>query len=461
MWKNFTNSRKLIVLLGDICLTFCASILAIAVVLPVEVLSANFYLYLHMTALMIVLNGILFNINGLFTLERKRYADILLSLAVSMFSLFIMVMALSFFIREFTYSRGVLIVSIMLQFVFIVFWRYVVWSFERKIHAFRSVMLVGSEEEAGRVINRLSQKPELGLMVKSICTDLSKENWHKALEDVEAAIICSDLSLKSKAKLVHYCNLQDKQVLLIPDIYEVICGGATLDKLDDIPVFRTQRLQLTLEQRALKRIVDIAVSGAAFMIALPLLLLTALAIKVCDPGPVFYTQIRSGRYGEPFKVYKFRTMRVDAEKLSGPQLAAENDSRITRLGHFLRATRLDELPQIWNVLSGAMSVVGPRPERPFFVEKFQEEIPEYYYRHNVKPGITGLAQVYGKYNTAPYDKLVYDLTYIQQYSVLQDFIIMLQTVKVLVSKSATEGVKHEQQEINLEAYKVENIYGDF
>lgn len=460
MWKNFTNSRKLIVLLGDICLVFCASILAVNIVLPRAILFSSFELYSNMIGVMIVFNGILFNIYGLFTLERKRFADVLLGLAVSMFSLFILVMALSFFIREFSYSRGVLALSVFLQFIAIAFWRYIVWRFERKLYALRSVMLVGSEEEVARVVKRLNSTPELGLLLKCVCTDLSNEIWHKAMDDVDAAILCSDLSLKSKAKLVHYCNQREKPVLLIPDIYEVICGGATLDKLDDIPVFRTKPLKLTLEQRALKRIVDIAVSGVAFLVALPFMVLAAVAIKIGDSGPIFYSQIRTGRYGQEFKVYKFRTMRVDAEKLSGPQLATENDPRITKLGHFLRATRLDELPQIWNVLVGDMSVVGPRPERPFFVEQFQQEIPEYGYRHNVKPGITGLAQVFGKYNTTPYDKLVYDLTYIQQFSILQDFIILVQTVKVLVTKSATEGVQAEKKNFDIEAYKVENIYGN-
>lgn len=461
MLKDFTSSRKLLILLGDVCLTFLSAILSVAFLLKKEILLSNFDLYFGMIFVMIILNGLLFNVNGLFTLERKRYADILLGLAVSLMSSFVLVMALSFFIREFTYSRGVLIISILLQFISIAVWRYIAWKFERHLSSFRRVMLVGSEEECARVLSRLRDKPELGMLVKSICTDLGKENWHKALEDVEAALICSDLSLKLKSRFVHYCNLHEKQVLLIPDVYEVFCGGAILDKLDDIPLFRTKQLKLTLEQRSLKRTIDIIVSGIAFIVALPLMLLTALAIKLGDPGPVLYSQVRTGRYGREFKVYKFRTMRVDAEKYSGPQLATENDPRITKLGRFLRATRLDELPQIWNVLSGSMSIVGPRPERPFFVEKFQQEIPEYYYRHHVKPGITGLAQVYGKYNTTPYDKLIYDLTYIQQYSVWQDFIIMLQTIKVLVTKSATEGVQQKKTKINLETYKVDNIYGDF
>ena len=156
-------------------------------------------------------------------------------------------------------------------------------------------------------------------------------------------------------------------------------------------------------------------------------------------------------------------MRIDAEKYSGPMLAQENDPRITKLGRFLRAVRLDELPQIWNVLVGDMSIVGPRPERPFFVEQYIREMPEYAYRHNVKPGITGLAQVYGKYNTTPFDKLVYDLMYIQRCNILTDLTIIIQTVKVLFTKSATEGTSVNKENVDLSLYDVRknNIYGDF
>lgn len=171
------------------------------------------------------------------------------------------------------------------------------------------------------------------------------------------------------------------------------------------------------------------------------MLVTAIAIKADSKGPVIYSQERVGLYGKTFKVYKFRSMRQDAEAKSGPVLAKEGDNRITKVGRFIRATRIDELPQLFNVLKGEMSIVGPRPERPFFVEQYVQERPEYSYRHNVKPGITGLAQIAGKYNTTAYDKLIYDLIYIQEQSVKTDLIIMLQTFKVLITKESTEGVK--------------------
>ena len=269
-------------------------------------------------------------------------------------------------------------------------------------------------------------------------------------------MVCAGMSHQEKTDIVNYCYGHGKEIMLIPKSFELFCSGAKLDKIDDIPVFRFQSLHPSLEVRIMKRTLDVLVALMGFVCALPLMAATAIAIKIGDPGPVLYSQVRTGRDGREFRIYKFRTMRVDAEKYSGPMLAQEHDPRITRLGRFLRAVRLDELPQIWNVLNGDMSIVGPRPERPFFVEQFVQEMPEYAYRHNVKPGITGLAQVYGKYNTTPFDKLVYDLMYIQNCSLRTDLTIIIQTVMVLFTKSATEGAGIKNKDINIDDYSVKS-----
>lgn len=455
-------SQKLVLLLGDMGIVVSVYLFVTTVILARGSLISNFDLYQGMLPVQVILTGLLFNINGLYTIERKRFAEILLSVAVSMVQMLVLMMALTFFIREFALSRGVLLWCAGVDFVLLAIWRHLFWRYVRAHQNTRGVMLIGSEEECQHVYHRMKQQPQLAMELRSVCTDLKNSDWETAAEQVDVLIICPDIRLKDKAKIVHYCNLHEKQALLIPNAYEVFCSGMTLDKIDDVPVFRPQRLCLTLEQRSLKRILDIVVALLGFLAALPFMLLTAIAIKIFDPGPVFYSQERSGRYEKPFKVYKFRTMRVDAEKLSGPMLAQENDPRITRLGAFLRAVRLDELPQIWNVLVGDMSIVGPRPERPFFVEQFKQEIPEYVYRMNVKPGITGLAQVYGKYNTTAYDKLIYDLVYIQNAGIRADLTIIIQTVRVLFQKSATEGVHDVRTKDSLKDFDIQkNIYGDF
>ena len=455
-------SQKLVFLLGDMGIVVSVYLFVTTVILVRGSLISNFDLYQGMLPVQVILTGLLFNINGLYTIERKRFAEILLSVAVSMIQMLILMMALTFFIREFALSRGVLLWCAGMDFVLLAAWRHLLWRYVRAHQNTRGVMLIGSEEECQHVYHRMKQQPQLAMELRSVCTDLKNSDWETAAEQVDVLIICPDIRLKDKAKIVHYCNLHEKQALLIPNAYEVFCSGMTLDKIDDVPVFRPQRLRLTLEQRSLKRILDIVVALLGFLAALPFMLLTAIAIKIFDPGPVFYSQERAGCYEKPFKVYKFRTMRVDAEKLSGPMLAQENDPRITRLGAFLRAVRLDELPQIWNVLMGDMSIVGPRPERPFFVEQFKQEIPEYIYRMNVKPGITGLAQVYGKYNTTAYDKLIYDLVYIQNAGIRTDLTIIIQTVRVLFQKSATEGVHDVRTKDSLKDFDIQkNIYGDF
>ena len=460
--KNFPMSQKLALLLGDMGITVLVYLFVTTVILARGSLITNFDLYQGMLPVQVILTGLLFNINGLYTIERKRFAEILLSVAVSMVQMLVLMMALTFFIREFALSRSVLLWCAVIDFALLAGWRHLLWRYVRVRQVIRGVMLIGSEEECQHVYHRMKQQPQLAMELRSICTDLAESDWESAAEQVDVLIICPDIRLKDKSKLVHYCNLHEKQAILIPNAYEVFCSGMMLDKIDDVPVFRPQPLLLTLEQRSLKRILDVTVALTGFLLALPLMILTAIAIKIFDPGPIFYSQERAGRYEKPFRVYKFRTMRVDAEKLSGPMLAQENDPRITRLGAFLRAVRLDELPQIWNVLVGDMSIVGPRPERPFFVEKFKEEIPEYVYRMNVKPGITGLAQVYGKYNTTAYDKLIYDLVYIQNAGLRTDLTIIIQTVRVLFQKSATEGVRGACVKENLKEFDIQkNIYGDF
>lgn len=462
MRKKFPKSRKLVLLLVDIALVIFSAIIAMNLCLKREIMDLNHDLYSGMIPIMVVLMGILFNINGLFTLERKRYAEILLSLAVAMFNLTIVMMAITFFVREFTYSRGVLLVTVFLQFITLSMWKYVYWRLARRVfNNILNTLIVGSIEECTKVYSRLKIRPEMNLRVKYISTNLEKHDWKNVIKEIDAVVICSDLGLQEKARIVHSCNMNNKQVLLIPDIYEVFCSNSDLEKIDDVPVFSPRPLVLSLEQRVLKRALDIIISWTAGIIVSPLLILTALAIKIFDPGPILYSQVRTGQYEKEFKVYKFRTMKVDAEKYSGPMLATDNDPRITKLGKFMRATRLDELPQIWNVIAGDMSIVGPRPERPFFVAQFKQEIPEYIYRHNVKPGITGLAQVYGKYNTTAYDKLVYDLMYIQKCNIINDLTIIIQTVRVLAMKSATEGVGENKKKVDLSKFEVSNVYGDF
>lgn len=457
MQRRFPMLRKLILLIGDMGLLLLATYLSVFMVFYEDSSQIDYSMYYTMAPIMVATAGILFNVNGLFSLDRKKYSELLLSLAVTLFNLFIIMMAASFFFREFSYSRSVLIITMVLQFVMLAMWKYVFWQAERALGKPRNALLIGNQIECLRVITRLQTQPQLNYKVRYVCTDCENENWKKVNEGIDLMIVCADLSLKDKAEIVHFCHSHGKQVFLIPDVYEIFCSEVELDKIDDIPVFRPRYLKPALEQRSLKRILDIVISGAAMLVLLPIIILVSIVIKLDSSGPILYSQVRIGRDEREFKVYKFRSMQSDAEDATGPVMAIEKDPRITKLGNFLRATRLDELPQLFNVFMGDMSIVGPRPERPFFVQKFKQEIPEYVYRHNVKPGITGMAQVYGKYNTTPYNKLIYDLIYIQKCNVLTDLVIMLQTVRVLVTKSSTEGVGVNKNKPDLSRYEIHNV----
>lgn len=454
MQKNFPTLRKLILLIGDISATIVATYLAVSIVFLVLPEQANMSIYYNMMPINVILIGVLFNVYGLFSLNKKRYGEIFLGIAISVFYSLIIMMAISFFLREFAYSRSVLILTAIGQFLFLNFWQYSMWRIEMVLSAPQRALIIGSQEEALRVLARLSISPQLKYDVSYVSTDSTSEEWKDVIYTIDLVIICSDLNLKKKADIVNYCQQMDKQVLLMPSVYELFCSQLEIDKIDDIPFFQPKYLKLSLEKRSLKRIVDIVISGLAIIVLSPIMFIVAMAIKLDSKGPMLYSQLRVGRYEKEFKVYKFRSMKQGAEQHSGPVMAAEKDARITKVGRFIRATRLDELPQLFNVIRGEMSIVGPRPERPFFVKEFKKEIPEYIYRHNLKPGITGMAQVYGKYNTTVYDKLIYDLMYIQKCDLFMDLVIMVQTVRVLFMKSSTEGIKEKHHKHNLKKYKI-------
>ncbi len=243
--------------------------------------------------------------------------------------------------------------------------------------------------------------------------------------------------------LIKYCYERSIRIYVAPEITDILLRGA--DKLHsfDTPFLLLRNYGISFEQRVLKRIMDILISGVLLILALPVMLVTALAIRIEDHGPALFKQERVTVNGKKFFIYKFRSMIVDAEK-NGAQFSSKNDSRITKVGKFIRATRLDELPQLLNILKGDMSIVGPRPERQQYIEEFCRETPEFIYRLKVKAGLTGYAQIYGKYNTTPLDKLKLDLMYIETYSVFMDIRLIFLTLKIMFTKESTEGVEDGQ-----------------
>ena len=240
--------------------------------------------------------------------------------------------------------------------------------------------------------------------------------------------------------LCKYCVEEDVRGFFLPHVGDVIMSGAEHIKSFTTPVLSVRRASKTLEYLFVKRAFDIVASGLGLIILSPLMLITAILIKAYDGGPVFYKQVRLTKDGKLFRIIKFRSMRVDAEKDGVARLSTgDKDPRITPIGHFVRACRLDELPQLLNILKGDMSVVGPRPERPEIAAEYEKLLPDFKLRLQVKAGLTGYAQVYGKYNTNPYEKLEFDLLYINQMNLLTDLELMFNTFRILFSKESTEG----------------------
>lgn len=253
-------------------------------------------------------------------------------------------------------------------------------------------------------------------------------------------IVVGDVPSHDRNLILKKCYDSSIRVYMIPKISDILVRSSTNLNLFDTPILLSKNEGLQIDQMAVKRFIDIVVSLIGIMLTSPLFVMFGAAIHLADRGPIFYTQTRLTIDGKLFKIYKFRTMRVDAEKDGVARLAGEVDDRITDVGKILRATRLDELPQLFNIIKGEMSLVGPRPERPEIAAEYMEDLPEFAMRLKMKAGLTGYAQVHGKYNTTPYDKLKLDLHYIRNYSLWMDLILIVLTPKVLFMKESTEGV---------------------
>lgn len=264
------------------------------------------------------------------------------------------------------------------------------------------------------------------------------------LDDFKSVFICG-VSSHDRNVILKYCVANSITVYMLPRIGDIIISGAHKMHMFHLPVLRMSRFSARPEYAVVKRLFDILFSATAVFVLSPIMLITAIVIKATDGGPVFYKQKRLTKDGKIFTVYKFRSMRVDAEGDGIARLSTgESDERITPVGRIIRKVRIDELPQLLNILGGSMSIVGPRPERPEIAAQYEETLPEFRLRLQVKAGLTGYAQVYGKYNTSPYDKLQMDLMYIANPSFLEDLRIILATLKILFVPESTDGVEKGQ-----------------
>ncbi|MCI8951072.1 MAG: exopolysaccharide biosynthesis polyprenyl glycosylphosphotransferase [Lachnospiraceae bacterium] len=333
---------------------------------------------------------------------------------------------------------GMLVVTLV-DLILVMIWAGVFRRVYRFLFPRKRLLLVHSKMPMFQLMNRIGTREDKYEIVKTVSIDKGIERIVAESKAYDGVII-GDIPAESRNKLMKRCYALNIRSYTVPKISDILLRTSIELNIFDAPLYLSRNYDgLAWDQRCIKRLEDILVSGLLLLLTSPLFILITAAIKCTDKGPAFFTQQRLTKDGKVFSIYKFRTMIVDAEKKSGPVKAEDKDPRILPIGHFLRATRLDELPQLLNILKGDMSFVGPRPERPELAKIITKNIPEFEYRLKVKAGLTGYAQIYGKYCTTSYDKLKLDLTYIRNYSILLDFKLILMTPKILFMKESTEG----------------------
>lgn len=304
------------------------------------------------------------------------------------------------------------------------------------------ILLIYGRFSPKPLIRKMESRKDKYIITGTISLKKGEEAIKREILKHESVMI-GDIPAHERNVFLKFCFENNIRCYCQPKISDIMIMSSEKMHMFDTPLLLFRNCGLTVEQQAIKRIFDLVCSVLFLIILSPLFLLIAFLVKVYDGGPVFYKQERLTKDGKVFLVYKFRSMRVDSEK-QGARLAMKQDSRVTPIGRILRNIHFDELPQLLNIIKGDMSLVGPRPERPEIAAEYTKEIPEFPYRLKVKAGLTGYAQVYGKYNTTPYDKLKLDLTYIENYSFFLDLQLIATTIKILFQKENTEGVEQWQ-----------------
>lgn len=366
----------------------------------------------------------------------------------------LIVMSATFLYREFSYSRGVFALLAVSSVVFISLARAFVIKFEQlwytRGHDLKTVVIVGTDSTSRRVYDSITQHPALGYRVAGFFSVNGLDQMETAGSDFlgrishvpeyvrqhNIDIVLVSLSYKDHPllyELVRDSEGLNTEIMMVPDMLELMTSRVRIKEVHGIPFINIKGVPMTTWNLIVKRAFDLVVSGISLLLASPLLGILTAIIKLESKGPVFYSQERVGLDGRPFRLLKFRTMKVDAETGTGPVWAKKNDPRKTRIGGFLRRFSLDELPQLWNVLRGDMSIVGPRPERPHFVDRFKKEIPKYLDRHRVKTGMTGWAQVNGLRGNAPIEERTkFDVYYVENWSLVFDLKIIMKTARAVI-----------------------------
>ena len=394
--------------------------------------------------------------SGIYILYNKNFIDMFSITLISQIMMALTIMAMTFFGRWFAFPRTIVFINLIVSTLFLIIWRFIILDFYFKKSGISRVMVVGSMENCREAVRNFKSSKTRQYKVVAVVTDNCYENIINNIDNIDVFYLLDFHSIEEENKILSYLTLNNKRIFLGTDFGNILRINNRIMNIDDESLIAISKFEIAPENETIKRMIDIIISLMMLIIASPIMLIAAILIKITSKGPVLYKQVRITKGQKEFEILKFRSMRIDAEEISGPVLAQAEDPRVTKVGKYLRSLRIDELPQLFNVLKGDMSLIGPRPERPYFVEQFKDQNPYYYLRHTVRAGITGYAQVYGKYSTDFNSKLKFDLLYIKDYSLMMDIQILFQTVKILFDKVSSKGIEEELS--NEELFEDINMY---
>lgn len=451
--KNLVKLRKSIMLFVKIMIISAVTVGFIQVWITgyVESLFSNKGNYVVILSYVLLIT-VFSSLYGAFKIGIHRIHEIIYSFSLAIvFTNAIMFLELSLIAREIV-DIFPMIIGIVYQVIVVSICAFCANTIYFKLYPPRRVIAIFGDDVSGidliQKMGKISDRfnIERGLNINHT----NMEQIKKQIDKYEAVLICG-VDKNMQKEIFSYCYTCEKRTYLLPDITDIIISNSYNIQISDTPVLMSRNRGLTLEQRIFKRFMDLIISALAIIVTSPIMLICAIAIKLDDGGPILFKQNRITINGKIFNVLKFRSMIVDADK-DGAKKAVSDDDRITRVGKVIRACRMDELPQLFNILRGDMSLVGPRPERIENVYEYSSKYPEFELRHRVKAGLTGFAQLYGKYNTSPEDKLHMDLIYVETYSFLLDLKLLILTFKVLFMRESTEGFSDKANE-NVRASK--------
>ena len=372
---------------------------------------------------------------GLYRLQELAFSQ-MLAYGISDGVLFI---AAFFWFHNFQRIRiRLFLLAFVLQFVLILINTFLFNRLYAHFDEPRKIMILYGSEDYKRLLMKIQEKNRRYQVLACMSESEDISAILETLAKCKDIYLC-DVQDEVKDRVILFCNAHQKDIHISMDIGDLLILGDEVSHAFDTPFLRNKKTPVAWYYPFLKRLSDIVISVTAILLLSPIMIVTALSIKLYDHGPVFYKQTRLTKDGRRFEIIKFRSMKMDAEK-NGAQLSTVHDDRITPIGKIIRKLRIDELPQLFNILKNDMAVVGPRPERPEIASQYEQDIPEFHLRLRVKAGLTGYAQVYGKYNTTPLDKLKLDLIYIAQRSVLFDLRILFYTLKIIFIPESTEGI---------------------